>query len=93
VRIIGHIIAVAFGDLFKAVGIALVSAAIGAGAVLAYSNFSLHTWPPHVLTDVVAAIIAVLAAYAGATTVVLRTISRTVFGAAKAVGEEIKKEV
>ncbi len=90
-RLIGHVIGAALKDLFSAIGMAILSAAIGGGAVLFVSYAYLHQWAPTILTDVTAGIIALLAGYAGWTTMILRAISRTVLGAEKAVDHEVKQ--
>jgi hypothetical protein len=90
-KLFTHLIGAALKDLFSAIGTAIVTGAIGGGAVLlvAYENAS--RWPPTILTDVTAGAIALLAAYAGWTTVILRSITRTVLAAGKDVEQEVKQ--
>jgi hypothetical protein len=90
-RLISHVVGAALKDLFSAIGAAIFSGAIGGGAVLLVSYAYLHQWTPTILTDVTAGIIALLAGYAGWTTMLLRSISRTVLGAGKAVEQEAKQ--
>jgi hypothetical protein len=90
-RLITHLIGSALKDLFSAIGIGIVSGAIGGGAVLLTSYAYLHQWAPSILTDVAAGVIALLAGYAGWTTMILRAISRTVLDATKTVEHDVKQ--
>jgi hypothetical protein len=92
-RIFFHMATNALGHLFSAFGMAIFFAAIGGGAVLAYSYMWERVWPPTLLTEVTAGVIAVLAGYAAATSIILRAIAQTVLGAAKAVEDEAEKVV
>lgn len=90
-RLITHLIGSALKDLFSAIGVAIVTGAIGGGIVLLISYSYLHQWAPSILTDIGAGAIALLAGYAGWTTMILRAISRTVIDAGKAVEHEVKQ--
>ena len=90
-RVLSHLLGSAIKDLFSAVGMALMFAVIGGGATLLVSYAIFKQWAPTILTDVTAGIIAVLAGYAGATTIILRSISRAVVGATNVVATEAKK--
>ncbi len=92
-RIFTHLLGEAFGKLVGAIGVAILFAVIGAGAVLGYSYSAGHGWPPSLITGVVAVVIGVLAGYAAATTAILRALSQTLLGATKAVEQEAKKVV
>jgi hypothetical protein len=61
-----------FGAFFRIVFTALAFAGIAGGATLIVAYQQSHQWPPKTLTDVVAGVIAVLAAYAAALTVLVR---------------------
>ncbi len=92
-KIIIHLLKVAIGDLFKAFGLAIVYGALAAGAVLGYDYQFRHHWPPETSFAILAGILGVLVGYASATTVLLRAVSKTLFGAAKAVEKEAEKVV
>ena len=93
-RIFAHLASSALGHLFGALGLAIVFAAIGGGAVLGYAHYIQHTaWPPSTLTEGLAVVIGVLSGYAAATTVLLRGIAETVLGAANAVEKEAEKVI
>jgi hypothetical protein len=86
-----HLLREAFGKLTGALGVAILFAAIGAGAVLGYGYSTAHSWPPSAITVVLAVVIGGLAGYAAATTAILRAIAQTVLGATKAVERESEK--
>lgn len=84
----------AVGSFFGAIGMALVTAIVGGGAALfvAYQNAGGH-WPPSILTDVTVGVIALMAGYAGAVTIILRAIADVVVGATKTVSKEANETV
>lgn len=90
-RIFTHLIGEALGKLFGAFGAAILFAVIGGGAVLGYAYNVQHSWPPSILTEVVAGVIGVLAGYAAAVTAILRALGQTLLGATKAVEDEAEK--
>lgn len=90
-NLVSHLLSEVIGKLAGVVGVAILFAAIGAGAVLGYEYSTGHGWPPPALTVVLAVVIGALAGYAAATTALLRAIAQTVFGATKAVEQESEK--
>ncbi len=90
-KLITHVIGSALKDLFSAIGTAILAGAVGGGAVLLVSYAYLNQWAPTILTDITAGVIALLAGYAGWTTVILRSITRTVLAAGKDVEHDVKQ--
>ncbi len=67
-----HLLGVLVRAFFKVMFTAIGFGAVAGGATLAVAYQQTHQWPPKTLTDVAAGVIAVLAAYAAALTVVVR---------------------
>ena len=92
-RVIGHLIATAFRAFFRVVATAVISAAVGLGAVAVVVNHFTHQWPwpPNHLNQVTTvALVGVgaLAAYAGGATMLMAEAVRGLLGAAKVVEHE-----
>ncbi len=89
-NIIGHLIGSLFRAFFRIVFTVIIMAIIGGGITLgvAYVVAGQH-WPPTILTDVAAAVIGILAAYAGGMTVLVQEAVRGV----KAAETDISKAV
>lgn len=73
-----HLISTAFKAFFRMVIVGVICAAIGAGAVLIVAYGNAPHWPPSALTIAAAAVVAVLAGYASALTVLVREAVRGV---------------
>lgn len=78
-----HLFASIFRAFFRMLITAFFCGSIAGGAVLVAIYATTHQWPPHQLSLIAAAAFAVLAAYAGAITVLL---GETLRGLATAVG-------
>ncbi|HLY29803.1 MAG TPA: hypothetical protein VKQ36_02125 [Ktedonobacterales bacterium] len=88
--IIGHIFASLFRAFFKILFTAIILAIIAGGLALgAAYTLTGHNWPPSILTDITAGVIAVLAAYAGGLTVLVQEAVRGV----KTVERDVAKDV
>jgi hypothetical protein len=81
--LLGQLLGSILRAFFRMVVTAFFCASIGGGAVLIAVYVTTHQWPPHQLTVIAAVAVAVLAAYAGAVTVVL---GETLRSLGKAVG-------
>lgn len=92
-QIFTRLISAGFKAIFGALATALFFGLLSGGIVLVVAYFDEHNqhWSTIVLTYIVAGVIAVLMAYAAATTVLLRVIAREVVGATKAVTADAEK--
>ena len=70
-RILGHLLATVFRTFWHLVFAAVVCAVLAAGTAMVVAYTATRMWPPTRLTELTAAAVAVLAAYAGALTVLL----------------------
>lgn len=70
-KVLGHLVKTAFRAFFRLFFTALLSAAVAVACGLLVSYEATHQWPPHQLSVILIAIVAVLAAYAGGLTVLL----------------------
>ena len=92
--IIGHMIGSAIGVFFRVIFFGIIGAAIGAGATLAVSmTMAGGHWPPSTLTDVIGVVVALLAGYAFATTIIVRALVGGALTIAKDAEQDIKKVV
>ncbi len=78
-----HLFTLIFRAFFRMLVTAFFCGSIGGGGVLVAMYVTTHQWPPHQLTLIAAAVFAVIAAYAGAVTVLL---GETLRGLMMAVG-------
>lgn len=85
---IGQLFKSLFRAFFKIVLTLIVCAAIGGAATLIVSYVALGKWPPTRLTEVAAIAIAVLAAYAGAMTTLMREAMHGLLAAAHVAEKE-----
>ncbi|MBF6591348.1 MAG: hypothetical protein IVW57_12595 [Ktedonobacterales bacterium] len=90
-----HLAKAAFRAFFRIILTALASAAVAGGATLLVAYQTSRVWPPKTLTEVAAGAIAILAAYAGALTVLIKEAIKGVAtveqGVTKGVEEEVDK--
>jgi|GEM_PF-3240511 len=91
-RLFTHLIGSAVGVLFRSFFTGLVTGIIGVGGVLgiSYATNSQH-WPPTFLGYVTAVVVGLLAAYAGAVTILLRSVTDTVIDGVKTVEKDVQK--
>lgn len=82
-HIIGHLLVTAFRTFRHIVFTALICAVLFGGAALIVSFAGTHQWPPNRLTEILAAALAVVAAYAGGLTVLAHASARALMDAAK----------
>ena len=73
-----HLINTAFRAFFRMVLVGVICAGVGAAAVLIVASANDPHWPPNALTIAAAAVVAVLAGYASALTVLVREAVRGV---------------
>lgn len=76
-----HLISTAFRAFFRMVFVGVLCAALAAAIVFVVAYLNGPQWPPSVLTDIVAASVALLAGYASALTVLVREAVRGVSAA------------
>lgn len=70
-KVLAHLTKTAFRAFFRILFTALLSAALAVGCGLLVSYEGTRQWPPHQLSVIVIAIVALLAAYAGGLTVLM----------------------
>lgn len=70
-KVLGHLVKTLFHAFFRILFTALLSAALAVACGLLVAYEGTRQWPPHQLTVIVIAIVAVLAAYAGGMTVLM----------------------
>ena len=90
--ILGHLIGTAFGAFWRILSTTVVTAAIGAGAVLGLIYYETHQllWPPRDQLTLVALIgVTVLSAYAGGVTMLMTEAVRALKEAAKIAEHEV----
>jgi len=87
-RIIGHLLATAVRTFTHIIFSALICAVLFGGAALIAAYASTRQWPPSHLTELLAAALAVVAAYAGAVTALMRASARALMDAARVAEHE-----
>lgn len=91
--LIFHLIKSLFRAFFKITFTALFTGAVAAGVVLLVAYLNGQLWPPKTLTEVTAATVGVLAAYAGGLTMLMREAVRAAFTAERGVAKGVEQEV
>ncbi len=91
--LIFHLIKSLFRAFFKITFTALFTGAVAAGVVLLVAYLNGQLWPPKTLTEVTAAAVGVLAAYAGGLTMLMREAVRAAFTAERGVAKGVEQEV
>ncbi len=92
-RFVSHLVTTAFDTLLRSIVTAIIAAVVAAGSFYVVATQVVHQWPPTITSEIAGAVIVVLAAYAGATTVILRGITKAVVGTVDTVEADAKKVV
>jgi hypothetical protein len=91
--VIVHLIGAAFRAFFRILFTAIVCAGIGGGATLAVGYQQTGHWPPQTMNEVAAIAIALLSAYAGGLTVLVKEAVKGVATVEKGVVEGVEQEL
>src|SRR5271165_3864081 len=90
-RFFTHLISTAFDTLLRSILSAIISGVVAAGGFLLMESQVVHQWPPSLISEIAGGVIVVLAAYAGATTTILRGITKAVVDTEETVAKDVKK--